>query len=58
MAKELDCSLNVSDFKLQSRYFLHFRTKTFGKDMNSLIPLVMSKIESILFNKMDGFGIK
>ena len=27
----------VSEFVLQSRYYVHFRTNTLGKDMNPLI---------------------
>ena len=31
MALELNCILKVSEFKLQSRYYIHFRTATHGK---------------------------
>ena len=34
MAKELDCDLEVSEFELQSQYYVHFRTNTFRKGMN------------------------
>ena len=30
MVKELDCDLEVSDFKLQSCYYVHFQTNTLG----------------------------
>ena len=33
-----DCSLEVSKLKLQSRYYVHFRTNTIEKSMNSFIP--------------------
>ena len=38
MVKEMDCGIVVSDFKLQSRYYVHFRTNTFGKSMNPSYP--------------------
>ena len=37
MVKALDCGIVVSEFELQSRYYVHFQTNTFGKGMNSLI---------------------
>ena len=39
MAKVLDGDPEVSEFELQLRYYVHFRTNTPGKDMNPLIPL-------------------
>ena len=41
MVKMLDCSLEVSEFEFQLRYYVDFQPYTFGKDMNSLIPLPM-----------------
>ena len=41
MVKALDCRIVVSEFKLQSRCYVHFRTNTLGKGMNSLIPPAM-----------------
>ena len=38
MAKVLDFSLEVNEFELQSRYFIHFQIYTLGKDMNPIIP--------------------
>ena len=35
----LDCELVVNEFKIQSRYDVHFRTNTRGKGMNPLIQL-------------------
>ena len=37
MAKVLDCELKVSEFALQSRYYVHFQTNTLGKGMNPLM---------------------
>ena len=36
MTKVLDCSLEVSE--LESRYYVHFRTDTFGKEFETLYP--------------------
>ena len=33
----LDCGIVVREFKLQSRYYIHFRTNSIGKGMNPLI---------------------
>ena len=38
MATKLDCDIVVSEFEIQSRYYVHFRTNTPGKDMNPLMP--------------------
>ena len=37
MAKILDCSLEVSEFEIQSHYHDYFRTNTFEKGKNSFI---------------------
>ena len=37
MVKAMDCEIVVSEFKLQSRYYVHFRANTLGKVMNPLI---------------------
>ena len=34
----LDCDIIVSEFKLQSHYYVHFWTKTLEKGMSSFIP--------------------
>ena len=31
MVKVMDCEIVVSEFKLQSRYYVHFRANTLGK---------------------------
>ena len=57
VAKVLNCGLKVSEFELQSRYYVHFWSYTLGKSMNPLIPQVVGQIVSLLFYK-DGVGIK
>ena len=37
MVKAMDCEIVVSEFVLQSRYYVHFRANTLGKFMNPLI---------------------
>ena len=37
MVKAMDCGIVVSEFVLQSRYYIHFRVNTLGKGMNPLI---------------------
>ena len=37
MVKALDCGIVVREFVLQSRYYVHIRANTLGKDMNPLI---------------------
>ena len=34
----LDCDFELSKFKLQSHYYVHFQSNTLGKGMNFLIP--------------------
>ena len=36
MVKVMDWGLVVSEFVLQSRYYVHFRANTLGKGMNPL----------------------
>ena len=36
VANELHCDIVVSEFKLQSRYYVHFRNNTLGKGMDPL----------------------
>ena len=40
--KSLDCKNVVSEFELQSRYYVHFRTNTLGGGMTPLILPAMS----------------
>ena len=37
MVKAMDCGIVVSEFVLQSHYYVHFRVNTLGKGMNPLI---------------------
>ena len=37
MVKAMDCGIVISEFVLQSRYYIHFRANTLGKGMNPLI---------------------
>ena len=46
MANVLDCDIIATDFKLQSSYYVHFWSFTFGKGMNPLIPPAMAWIVS------------
>ena len=36
MVKAMDCGILVSEFVLQSRYYVHFRANILGKGMNPL----------------------
>ena len=54
----MDCGIVVREFKLQSRYYIHFRTNTLGKGMKSLILLAMGEIASLMFFWKDDFAIK
>ena len=56
MLKALDFGIVVSEFKLKSRYFVHFRTNILRKDMNPLILPSMSYIEPLQFF-FTGIGI-
>ena len=37
LVKAMDYGIVVSEFELQSRYYIHFRANTLGKGMNPLI---------------------
>ena len=37
MVKALDCGIIVSEFELQSRYYIHLQRNTLGKGMNPFI---------------------
>ena len=41
MVKAMDCRIVVSEFVLQSHYYVHFQANTLGKGMNPLILLAM-----------------
>ena len=58
MVKAMDCGIVVSEFVLQSRYYVLFRVNTLAKGMNPLILPAMSYIVPLLFFKENGFGIE
>ena len=58
MVKAMDCGIVASEFVLQSRYYVHFRANTLGKDMNPLILPAMGQIVPLLSFEKVGFGIK
>ena len=58
MVKTMDCGIVVSEFELQSRYCVHFRTNTFGKGMNPLILPAIDQIVPLKIFSKDGFDIK
>ena len=37
MVKTLDCGIVLREFKIQSRYYVHFRKNTPGKCMTQII---------------------
>ena len=39
MVKALDCGIVLSEFEIQSHYYVHFRTYTLGRGINPLIFL-------------------
>ena len=41
MVKAMDFGIVVCEFKLQLRYYVHFRANTIGKGINPLILLAM-----------------
>ena len=41
MVKAMDCGIVVSEFILQSYYYVHFRANILGKGMKPLIPPAM-----------------
>ena len=41
MVKSMDCGIVVSEFELQSPYYVHFRIDTLGKSFNSILLQAM-----------------
>ncbi len=58
MVKARDYGIVVSEFVLQSHYYVSFRENTFGKGMNPLILPGMGQIVLILFFWEKNFGIE
>ena len=56
VANMLDCNIIVSEFKLQSNYYIHFRT--LRKGMKPLITPAMDGRVPLQFFYKDGFAIK
>ena len=53
----LDCNIVVSMFKLQLRYYIHFRTNILGKAWTPLFPSYgLNSTTTVLLQ--DDFGIK
>ena len=48
MVKAMDCGIVVSEFILQSCYYVHFRANTLGKGMNPLILPAMGTTTVLL----------
>ena len=55
MTEVLNSGLEVSEFELFSRYYVHFWTNTPGKGMNPLIP--SCELNSIVAVLPDGFDV-
>ena len=58
MVKAMDCGIVVSEFELQSCYYVHFRIYTLKKDVNPLILPAIGYTVPLLFFLKEDFGIK
>ena len=58
MVKAMDCGIVVSEFVLQSCYYVHFPANTLEKCMNPLILPAMDQIVPLLFFLENGFVTK
>ena len=58
MAYILFCSIEVSEFELQLRYYIYFRINIRGKGMNSLMPPALGWKKPLLFFYKVGFDFK
>ena len=54
----MDCSLEVNEIELQSRYYVHFQSNTIGNGINILSTPNYGLIVQLFFFYKDGFGIK
>ena len=54
----LRCNIAVSEFELQSRYFIHFMTDPTRKGMNLLILPALGSILLLLFFYKGGVSIE
>ena len=57
MANMLGCSLEVSEFELQTQYYVHFWINTLVMNL-FILPLAMSQIASQMFFYNYSFGTK
>ena len=57
VANVLDCDIVVSEFELQSRYYVHFQTNTLSKGIKLLIIPVVCEIVLLIFFCDDCFSI-
>ena len=58
MAKVLDYGLEMSEFKLQLHYYVHFQSNTLANGIETLIISPMGWIVLLLFFYKDRFGVK
>ena len=58
VANMMDSNITVSEFELQLRYYVHFRTNNIGKGVYPHIPPAIGKTVVLLSYHKDGFGIK
>ena len=56
-AKVMDCDTLVSEFELQSCYYVHFRTSALGRVMNPFISPTIGYVR-LLFSNKNVLGIK
>ena len=56
VANKLDNNIVISEFKIQSPFYIYLWINTFRKEINSLMSPVMGKIVSQLFFYKDSFG--
>ena len=55
MVKSMDWGIVVSEFVLQSRYYVHFRVNTLGKGKN---PLILPDHQTYVNNEKSGSAFK
>ena len=48
MVKAMDCGIVAREFKLQLRYYVHFRTNTLGKGMD---PFILPAMDYLVHSK-------
>ena len=51
------CDIVACEFEFELRNYIHFRTNTYQKGINSFILQGMRKVVSILYFNKDGFAI-